>query len=79
MPEAPGSKDSICAALGLSVPGVVADHIRPVTGPDDPSFYKYESLQLLCRTCDAAKRQREMIASRSGTNDPDRAGRGGSF
>lgn len=77
MPEAPASEDSVCAAEGLATPGVVADHIRPVTGPDDPSFYKFASLQLLCRTCDQAKRQRESLRARFGVDAGRRAGGGG--
>lgn len=56
---APLTHDSACAAAGLIVAGVVADHIVPVTGPDDPSFFDLMALQFLCITCDAMKRQRE--------------------
>ena len=69
LPEAPASSDSVCAVTGLVTPGIVADHIEPVTGPDDASFYRFASLQLLCRTCDQAKRQREAMRARVGRDD----------
>jgi 5-methylcytosine-specific restriction protein A len=56
--------DSTCAAQGLITLGRVVDHIRPATGPDDPTFYDPLNHQLLCdgmtgRGCHDRKRQRE--------------------
>jgi 5-methylcytosine-specific restriction protein A len=59
LPGAPRTDDSECARLGLIVAGLVADHIVPVTGPNDPTFWNLDALQFLCARCDAVKRQRE--------------------
>lgn len=56
---APVTPDSVCRQLGLRTPGRTLDHIVPVSGPDDPTFYRVEAVQFLCLTCDQAKRQRE--------------------
>lgn len=59
--------DSECAKLGLVVIGSVLDHLVPVTGPDDPSFYDPHALGLLCdkahggRGCHDRKRQKESL------------------
>jgi hypothetical protein len=37
----------------------VVDHITPVTGKDDPTFYEGAGHQSLCDPCHQAKRQRE--------------------
>lgn len=61
--RAPGAvvtTDSRCIQRGLCyVKATVADHIRPVTGADDPSFFEWTALQALCDPCHNAKRQRE--------------------
>lgn len=65
LPGAPETADSVCAQHGLTTYGRVLDHIRPVTGPDDPQFYDITNLQLLCDGagmglgCHDRKRQRE--------------------
>lgn len=53
------TKDSECAAAGLYVAASVVDHIVPVTGPDDPTFYEPQAHQALCKSCHDKKRQRE--------------------
>lgn len=62
LPGALTTNDSECARLGVIVAGRVADHIEPVTGPDDPTFWELTALQFLCARCDAAKRAREQRA-----------------
>jgi 5-methylcytosine-specific restriction endonuclease McrA len=42
----------------------VVDHVIPVTGPGDPSFYMPAAHQALCESCHNAKRQRESIQAR---------------
>ncbi len=58
-PGAPSTRDSRCAAVGRLEPASVVDHIVPVYGPDDPTFYEDHAMQSLCATCHNAKRQRE--------------------
>lgn len=53
------TKDSECAAAGLYIVATVVDHITPVTGPDDPTFYEPQAHQALCKSCHDKKRQRE--------------------
>lgn len=36
-------------------PANVVDHIRPVSGPEDPGFYDEENHQPLCTRCHAVK------------------------
>lgn len=55
---APQTTDSICQREGRTVAASVVDHIVPVTGPDDPTFYD-EQKQALCARCHNQKRQRE--------------------
>jgi 5-methylcytosine-specific restriction protein A len=57
--------DSRCAAEGRVTPATVVDHIVPVTGADDPSFFRPEGQQAMCDQCHQAKRQREAMASSS--------------
>jgi len=59
LPEAVATTDSLCTAQGLIVAGTVVDHIVPVTGPGDPTFFGPANHQLLCTRCHNAKRQRE--------------------
>ncbi len=62
----PQTGDSQCVTQGLSVMATVVDHVIPVTGPGDPSFYTPAAHQALCESCHNAKRQRESIATRTG-------------
>jgi 5-methylcytosine-specific restriction protein A len=58
-PGAPLTSDSICVQQGYVTPARVVDHIVPVSGPHDPSFFVPEAHQALCDPCHNAKRQRE--------------------
>jgi len=58
-PEAPRTTDSVCRATGRLEAATVVDHIVPVAGADDPTFYVLEGLQALCERCHNAKRSRE--------------------
>ena len=62
--EATPTEDSECRRRGLDVPMDVVDHIIPVTGPDDPTFYLPEAHQALCERCHNLKRQREGMQAR---------------
>lgn len=61
---ATATQDSLCAKVGLLVKATVVDHIVPVTGPDDPTFYRPECHQALCERCHNVKRQLEGMAAR---------------
>lgn len=61
---APKTSDSRCRAQGLIVAATVVDHIVPVTGPNDPTFYKPACHQALCARCHDSKRGREGHAAR---------------
>jgi 5-methylcytosine-specific restriction protein A len=56
---APVTTDSVCRAERHPTPASVVDHIIPVTGPNDPTFYVPECHQALCAPCHDAKRSRE--------------------
>jgi 5-methylcytosine-specific restriction enzyme A len=58
-PDAPKTRDSQCLAVGRLRRATVVDHVRPVTGPTDPSFFEEKAHQALCASCHNAKRQRE--------------------
>lgn len=58
-PQAPKTTDSRCQAYNRLEPATVVDHIIPVTGPTDPSFYEDANHQALCESCHNVKRQRE--------------------
>ena len=60
----PPTGDSLCQKQGLSVRANVVDHITPVTGPNDPTFYKPEGQQSMCDRCHQIKRQREAMDAR---------------
>lgn len=65
LPGAPITPDSVCMQQGLVVLPRVLDHIKPVSGPDDPLFFDVTNLQWLCdgvtgRGCHDIKRQREV-------------------
>jgi 5-methylcytosine-specific restriction protein A len=57
-PTARQTNDSVCQREGIMTGATVVDHIVPVTGPTDPTFYA-DQKQALCATCHQAKRQRE--------------------
>lgn len=63
-PSGDPTGDSECLHQRLPVPATVVDHIIPVTGPDDPTFFKPEAHQALCSHCHDVKRQREAMAAR---------------
>lgn len=49
------AEHSRCWAEGRLVPAAEVDHIRPVSGPDDPRFYDPAAVQSLCRACHSRK------------------------
>jgi 5-methylcytosine-specific restriction protein A len=55
----PGTGDSACASHGQQTLGTQVDHIRQVTGADDPSFFDSTGHQTLCRSCHQSKSQRD--------------------
>ena len=63
-PNGDPTGDSQCLRQRLPVPATVVDHIIPVTGPDDPTFYRPEAHQALCARCHDVKRQRESMQAR---------------
>ena len=51
-----------CLALGILTSvehGGHVDHIKAVSGPDDPNFWNADDHQSLCRSCHSAKTARE--------------------
>ena len=48
-----------CAARDVVTVARCVDHITPVTGPDDPSFWKKSNHQPLCFSCHSIKTQSE--------------------
>ena len=58
-PQAPRTDDSKCLSEGRATAAQVVDHIVPVSGPNDPSFYDLSKLQSLCHECHNIKRQKE--------------------
>lgn len=44
-----------CEAAGKLTPVQCVDHIKPVSGPDDPLFYEPTNHQSLCKTCHSIK------------------------
>jgi 5-methylcytosine-specific restriction endonuclease McrA len=78
-PGAPVTTDSRCRLAGLRTVAVVVDHIVPVTGPTDPTFFVLECHQSLCVGCHDAKRSRESRGDSKITSArtvPDRRARG---
>ena len=63
-PGAPQTQDSECARYVRPTAARVVDHIVPVRGPDDPTFYDPHAQQALCTRCHDRKRQRESMAGR---------------
>lgn len=44
-----------CLAAGTLAHANEVDHIRPVTGPEDPTFYDFTAVQSLCARCHSRK------------------------
>ena len=51
-----------CLRHGETIPADTVDHIVPVTGPDDPTFWDRSNHQALCRSCHSRKTRREANA-----------------
>lgn len=45
----------ICQAAGRVTLANEVDHIRPVSGPDDATFFRFDSVQALCGECHRRK------------------------
>ncbi len=54
-----GTGDSLCQRDRRVVMATVVDHIVPVIGPEDPTFFKPECHQSLCASCHSKKTRRE--------------------
>lgn len=69
-PGAPVTADSRClhAVPRRLTLGRTLDHIEPITGRSDPRRLEPTAVQLLCDTCNGAKRQREAQAAKSLTH-----------
>lgn len=63
LPGAPETTDSLCAAEGRLVDGVLdLDHIVPHQGQRDPRFWDPRNLQLLCHArCHPRKTRRQQV------------------
>lgn len=48
-----------CERQGRTTLAEHVDHIRPVTGPDDPAFFDDANVQSLCASCHSRKTLRE--------------------
>jgi len=55
---APETTHSRCASEQAIVIGSVLNHIVPVTGPNDPTFYDPLAVEWLCASCNAALPER---------------------
>jgi len=62
-PGAPETTDSVCQRDGIVTAAALVDHIVPVTGKDDPSFWT-GPFQSLCSSCHNQKRQKESMRGR---------------
>ena len=49
----------MCKAQGRVTASEHVDHIKPVTGPDDPLFWEPSNHQALCQSCHSIKTARE--------------------
>jgi 5-methylcytosine-specific restriction protein A len=65
-PGAPETADSRCRLEGRVTPADVVDHIVPVTGQADPTFFVPEAHQALCGPCHQAKTKREARTTPAG-------------
>ena len=54
-----GRKCVLCLAEGIIEPATELDHIVPLTGPDDPTFFDDAAVQGLCGPCHKRKTARE--------------------
>jgi 5-methylcytosine-specific restriction protein A len=54
-----------CARNGKRIAVALVDHIKPVAGPDDPTFWDPNNHQGLCRSCHAVKTKAEGLTARS--------------
>lgn len=48
-----------CLRKGITAAACEVDHVRPVSGPDDPLFWKPSNHQALCKPCHSRKTQAE--------------------
>lgn len=57
----------VCGVCGLAFGSVSphADHIIPVIGEDDPSFYREDNIQFLHPACHGRKTERDVKAGRT--------------
>ena len=49
----------VCEAQGRVTVSQHVDHIKPVTGPDDPLFWEPSNHQALCQSCHSIKTAKE--------------------
>lgn len=50
-----------CLKEDIVTPVAVTDHIKPITGPNDPGLYDWDNLQSLCRRHHAIKTHGETL------------------
>ncbi len=48
-----------CLDAGRATGATCVDHVRPITGKDDPTRLSWDALQALCASCHSAKTARE--------------------
>lgn len=48
-----------CEKQGRLTPATDVDHIKPVTGPNDPGFWDEKNLRSLCHECHSRKHAKE--------------------
>ena len=58
-------RDPLC--VRCQRPATDVDHITPVTGPDDPNFYKPGNHQALCHGCHSRKTRKDMTRAPTST------------
>jgi len=49
----------MCEAQGRVTASQHVDHIKPMSGPDDPQFWEPSNHQALCQSCHSIKTARE--------------------
>lgn len=67
------SEHSICAKEGRTTVATDVDHIRRVTGRDDPLFWEPANHQSLCHACHSVKTQAEQTGGGSIFTSRERA------